>query len=448
MGENIIRMFTSKTVLIEPQTHLRTLLAQNLQVYCDTDVTFRSNTADVVELLRKDHNFQLIICAAKIGDENTVLKLFYFLQSLHLKIPIIGLGENARASASKIEMIPYPEGGGWKIIIKKAAKFLKVDPETMMRKRLPDYFPVYIKNLFNLEIAPCFIYLNIHNQYNVIFDAGEEIDKDIVKRLFLKGVKTVHVEKSWRLSFVNAVSDKLIGEFQRATTRGEHMDVLAKAIGNTQELIRLTGVTEQSIRLANQSMSSMREVAKNSEGLSDLLAILEEDSDSYAYKHCMMTNIVAYQTIKNMPWGNKVQHEKISFICFFHDITIPENNLCDIYTEEALMAADISEEDRRRVKNHAVDAVKLLKDYPQIPFGVDSLILQHHGMSNGVGFTNSQNISISPIAITFRICEEVAHMILKVGKKFNMDLVMDKLLEKYNRKQYREVVHALSKVKV
>ena len=441
-------MFSSKTLLIEPQTHLRTLLAQNLQVYCDTDVTFRSNTEDVIELLRRDHNYQLIICSAQIGDENTVLKIFYFMQSIHLKIPIIGLGENSRAAASKIEMLPYPGSGDWKVIIKKAAKLLKVDSKAMMKKRLPDYFPVYIKNLFSLEMAPCFIYLKLHDEYNVIFDAGEDVEKDIIKRLFLKGVKTVYVEKSWRLSFVNAVSDQLIGEFQKATTKGEHLDVLAKAIGNTQELIRLTGVTDQSVRLANQSMTSMREVAKNSEGLGDLLAILEEDSESYAYKHCMMTNIVAYQTIRNMPWGNKVQQEKISFICFFHDITIPEDNLCDIYTEEALMAADISAEDRRRAKYHAADAVKLLKDYPQIPFGVDSLILQHHGMSNGIGFTSGQNVSISPIAITFRICEELAHIILKVGKKFNMDLAIEGLLKKYTRKQYREVVMALSKVKI
>lgn len=438
-------MFSSRTILIEPQAHLRSLVAQNLQVYCDSDVIFRSNADDVNSLLRRDKNYHLIICSCQVGDENTILKVLYYIQSQNLNIPILGLGNNAKI-ASRIEMVYNPID--WKMIVKKAARILKVDSKQMVKKRIPDYFPVYTKNLLSLDIAPCFIYLELNGNFEPFLDAGDKVDKSLVKKLFLKGVRNVYVEKSWRLSFIDAVSERVSEDFSKARTQKDHINVLSRAIENTQELIRLTGINNESVRMANSSMESMREVAKASEGLSDLLAILEEDSDSYSYKHCMLTNIIAHQAIKKMPWGNKVQQEKISFICFFHDITIPEDDLCEINSEEALIRSILSPEDKKRVKHHALDAVKLLKDYPQVPFGVDSLILQHHGMPNGIGFSNSQNLGISPIAITFRVCEEFANVMLTVGKKFNMDTAIETFFKKYDRKQYRDVVRSLAKIKM
>ena len=438
-------MFSSRTILIEPKSELRTLIAQNLQVYCDTDVVFRTNADDVNSLLRKDKNYQLIICSSQVGDESTILKIFYYMQSQRLDIPIIGLGENPKVS-SRIEMVSNIKD--WKVIIKKAASILKIDSKKMVQKQIPDYFPVYTKNLLGLDTAPCFVYLELGGKFELFLDAGDKVDRSMVKKLFLKGVKKVYVEKSWRLSFVNAVSEKVAEDFSKIKSERDHMSVLSRAIENTQELIRLTGINEESVNMANKSMESMRTVAKSSEGLSDLLSILEEDSDSYTYKHCMLTNILANQAIKDMSWGNKIQREKISFICFFHDITIPEDALCEIHSEEALREAKISVEDKKRVRNHAFDAINLLKDYPQVPFGVDSLILQHHGMPNGIGFAKGQNLGISPIAITFRVCEEFVSFMLNLGKDFHMDVAIEKLLDKYDKKQYREVVRSLEKMRM
>ncbi len=438
-------IFSSRTILVEARANLRTLIAQNLQVYCDTEITFRNNSDDVNALLKKDKNYQLVVCSAQIGDENTILKIFYYIQSHKLNIPMIGIGKHKEISSS-VKIIEDIEN--WKQIIKVAAKILKINSKEMIHKVVPNYFPISTKNLLNLEMTPCFVYLKLKDTYEPFLDAGDKIDRDFIKKLFLKGIKTIYVEKSWRLSLVNAISKKLSEAFSKAKTAREQIDVLSQAISNTHELIRLTGMTNHSILLAKESISSMKEIAENSEDLHDLLAILEEDTKGFAYKHCLLTNIIAHQTIGNMDWGNKIQQDKVSFMCFFHDITIPEDHLCEIHTEDQLVKANLSPEDKVRVRRHALDAAKLLKGFHQIPFGIDSLILQHHGMINGIGFSQKQTTDLSPIAITFRICEELAQVMLKVGKNFHMDMTMDSLFEKYHKKQYQEVVKSIAKIKV
>ena len=438
-------MFSFRTILAEPQSELRSLIAQNLQAYCDSDVAFAPDADGTNALLSKDPRFDLIVCSARSGGEAAILRIFYHVRSLGLDIPMIAMSDgDLLIPSSRVHPLPYP--GDWRAVIKKAAKVLGVTSQDMARKKIPDYFPVFIKNLLGLDTAPCFVFLKLHDKFEPLFAAGDDVDKDALKRLILKGVRTVYVEKSWRLSFVNAVSDRLADEFRGARSGRDHMEVLAKAIDNTHELIRVTGINQKSVVMANRSMQSMMESVKCSEGLSELISILEEESDSYPYKHCVLTNIVACRAIGGMDWGTKIQQEKIAFICFFHDITIPEERLCSIHGEAALEASGLSAEDKGRVRSHAADAVRLLKNHPQIPFGVEPLILQHHGTPNGVGFGEGLNTAISPISITFRVCEDLVHAMLRLGKKFHMDTAIEELMQKHTRRKYRDVVLALDKM--
>ena len=65
----------------------------------------------------------------------------------------------------------------------------------MMEKEVPDYYPVDVKNLMNLDYAPCFIYLKVGDSHEIFCNAGDEVDKDSSKKLFLEGVKKVYIEK-------------------------------------------------------------------------------------------------------------------------------------------------------------------------------------------------------------------------------------------------------------
>ena len=135
-------MFSARTILIEPNPELRSLIAQNLQMYCDTDITFRFNADDVTDHLKQDSNYNLIVCCSQVGDENTILKVYYYVKSQKLNIPIIMLGKNHKI-ANEVEMVEDPNN--WKLTIKKAAKILGVNAEKMMEKEVPDYYQLTLK---------------------------------------------------------------------------------------------------------------------------------------------------------------------------------------------------------------------------------------------------------------------------------------------------------------
>ena len=97
---------------------------------------------------------------------------------------------------------------------------------------------------------------------------------------------------------------------------------------------------------------------------------------------------------------------------FFHstiadiETLIEEEKLLKIMDLDSLRKANLTPRERDAVLNHANKAALLAQTYPRLPQGVDIIIKQHHGVSNGVGFPEALTAGISPMAIFFVVVED------------------------------------------
>jgi hypothetical protein len=95
------------------------------------------------------------------------------------------------------------------------------------------------------------------------------------------------------------------------------------------------------------------------------------------------------------------------------------------------------------VANHANRAALLVQSYPRLPQGVDQIIKQHHGVSNGVGFPENLTPALSPMVVFFIVVEDFATQILQLKEGDKLSSVIPGLKERYRIISFRKVVNEL-----
>ena len=429
-----------KIILVENDSVLRKILAQNLELYTGSEIIFKKDADDLVDYLKRDDNHaDLIISENMSGDEYTILKIFYYVNSQKLGVPIILLGENPKLKG-QVEQIPRND---WMSVIKCAAKLMKVTAESMVELEVPEYYPVISAILRSIESAPVNIYTKESEIYKLWFNENDRLDLVKVEDFILSGGRLAYVNNLDRLSFAKAINENLQSQLKTENDPQQLTYLAGEAFNSAATLLNQVGVNDLSVKAAKSTIEAMEKIARASPKLDDLMAILVRDQTSIAWRHSLMTAIVCHAIVEKMDWSNQEQANKLVFASFFHDICIPQDNLACIHSGGELFEADLDPTQKLKVERHAFAACELLQKVQGEPFGADNIILQHHGMPNGIGFPEDHlDNRITPLAIVFRVAEDYVHRLLSSEKPDSFH-VLKALTMRYNKGQYQKSVEAL-----
>ena len=84
-----------------------------------------------------------------------------------------------------------------------------------------------------------------------------------------------------------------------------------------------------------------------------------------------------------------------------------------------------------------------MQGIPKLPQGVDIIVKQHHGQSNGIGFPDKLSSSISPLAIFFIVIEHFVTLLLEYKEKINFEVIFDELYNTHTLPSYRKIIDVL-----
>lgn len=429
-----------KIVLIENDPVLRKLLTQNLELYTGSEIISKRDADELVDFLKREEEApDLIISENMSGDEYTILKVFYYVNSQKLGIPIILLGENPKLKG-QVEQLARTD---WPLVVKTAAKMMQVTAESMVEMEMPSYYPVTTALLRDLGSVPIEIFRKVQENFELWREANGKFSNDEVQNLIFDGNQVVFVNALDRLGFVRAVSSHLESKLSSESDVNVLAGLGGDSFNSAATLLGQVGLNEESIRAAKATIDAMEKIAVTSPKLEDLMAILMQNESSIAWRHSVMTAVVCHAMMDKIDWGSQEQKSKLVFASFFHDITIPEDRLAEVHTGGELQQSDLSPEDRVKVERHALAACELLQKHPDVPFGAENIILQHHGMPNGIGFPQDHlDNRITPLAMIFRVAEDYVHQLLSSDKPDSF-YVLKGLAIKYNKGQYQKAVEAL-----
>lgn len=404
------------TLLVENNAKIADIYLLNLAVYTGLDVTVTNSTAAALELIKKS-KFDLIISRARIGAQDAAALLTSSLQEQGLDIPVLVIGDGVfpKKGASG----PIKGSLNLKSVVKGAAQALGITAQEMARKQVEDFFPLQSR-LFEWVTCPrCDVYaLDPDGSMVKVFEANATIDKAKLDKSVRLSQGTFYVDKLDRLKMVDHLSAELMARLDDKDLNPDEQIQAAESNLQllSQKLITL-GITEETIALARKGMNSMAANAKKYPKLGPLLKRMLENETGYHFRHTQIVTYIALHIVHNIDWGTAEQEEKITFIAFFHDIALETEEQARIKSKEELRTSKLEPRARELVEKHAQLAAELVHKYPHAPMGADQIIRQHHGVLNGVGFSDHFGANLSPMALVFLVAEEYTRLILAHEKQ-------------------------------
>jgi hypothetical protein len=328
------------------------------------------------------------------------------------------------------------------------------------------YSPIDIKNLLHLQIAPCDIFIKIYKKdgvkYLLRFKGNEGVDHSRVRKYIENDLSKMYVSESDILVYKNHISADMMKrlEFSCLSTekRGEDTkrtyDFLLTDLKNEGFTARNIEITDAVIHSINKISSSI----KNSSRIKKHLDLLFSDPNSDPYIHNQLIAVISTAIINKTDWGNEQHIEKLTYAAMFHDLEIMDRpDLIELRNYADVERKDPSSSDLALIENHARNSSLFMQDFPDLPLGVESIILQHHGNANGIGFAEKINpAKLSKLTLVFLIAESFVHILMKARKLKSLSYlnnkehedskvayIIDKLEKDYTNRAYQDIMTAL-----
>ncbi|HAZ11751.1 MAG: hypothetical protein A2X86_01000 [Bdellovibrionales bacterium GWA2_49_15] len=440
----------AKGIILDDNISRRKMITLNFELYLDVILEPVTSQEAAVEYLKKYPNLPIIVCQNNIGTDYTVLKTFAFIKSNNLDIPLICLGECSKLESEKNVKIVGDVANDLKGAISWAAKKLSITAEMMAFMDTEDHYPISTHHFYLISEAPCDIfYLTTDKKPVPQVTKGTVITREMVNNWIIDKKTTLHVNKYDRLKFVNHLTLDAIGIIRSSTSkRSERVSATQAVFEESKMLLSDVGMDEKAFALATEAINSLVTIAKGTDELAELLALLENSGAGYLYKHSVLAATLGHHCVKFLKWVTPQQREVICFVAFFHDITLLDDVHAQISNARMFKESSFSEMNKKIIETHAFRASQLIQDYPKVPFGAPEIILQHHGMPNGIGFAVDLTSRISPLAAVFQVVEYMVDQILATpkGEKFDAQVCLAGMNIKFNKGHYKETVTALESI--
>lgn len=433
------------TLLVENNSQLQDFYAINLHTWVGSSSVAKNEAKLAMQyLMENKDSISLIITKAKIGTERSAEAIFKYLLDNALDIPLLVVGDSPIADNGVTHIF---SALSIKEIVQYSAKALGVTAKDMAAMSVPDFFEIPIQNFVNLKEPVCDIFKAGENGYIQYLSAHQEINQAEIKKMDEAGTRSLFVKKNDRLKFVTNINQEIASKLDlKELNSDEQITAVEMSLELLRSKIKRMGITDETVELAQKNLRFMAQTANKSPKLKNLIARLIKNKSGYQFKHSQVLMFVATHLMNQMDWVTDEQRKKLQFMSFFHDITLEKSEMAKIHTNEALRESKFSDEEKEEIKKHAQASAALAAQYPKAPAGVDQIIKQHHGMMNGIGFSDHYSQNISPMAIVFILSEDFVDALMHAKENFSVPDKISQMRERYSTQRFKKIIDALERI--
>jgi HD-GYP domain-containing protein (c-di-GMP phosphodiesterase class II) len=436
----------SQTILIEGNEDLKKIYSLNLNTFVGTDVIHRKNADDTIELLRILPQIGLVITHAKVGEEETALKIYHFLKTGNMQTALIVIGESETISS---EVLCLQEPLSWEILIKQAAQHLGVNIQDSLGRVKPDFLPVGVHYFYDITQTPCDVYIRIKkasNEYQFVkrIHSKDVFDLNDINKYEEQGLKEFYIPKDYIQYFTTFVTNNLVQKLEREDlTMEDRILTTANAHEIVRESIQAIGFDDASVELSDASINSMVKSVKNSPQVAELLKFLFSNKVAYAYQHCHLLALMCHYVLSKQSWYKPEHLETLSFVSFFSDVTLKSNLQMQISSMRDLAESNLTDEEKHQVINHAKDAVALMANHPDANDYIKTVLIQSHGKTDGVGFEENPSEDLHPLSKVFIVADAFVKILLNPSMPSSKKDILPILSARYTNASYQKIIKAL-----
>lgn len=442
----------AKILFIEQDPSIRSLITTAIKGEFRVFMHSAEDARDAI-LKLKNEDYDMVLCRGVINQQRTGASLVNFKKKNPEKCPHLLILDDEVYEVDQVYNLPIPCDHS--DLISKVHSVLteaKVHPD---KENVPPYIPFELVFFKNMKSTPCDLYLKMIRSDGAHFvkryRAKDSIDQDVIEK-YAKGEKVQHfyVDAKDRFAFFNHMVNICFDFICRAKSSEVHLTIgrHAENYQIIQDMVNVFGIDEETIRVCDQTIKKMLDHVKTYNQLNELLRTVLSSPGTYMYKHCYLNLLMTAHLLPALKWSGQKHFElvleKMCYVTFFHDICLQDEKLVKIGNKIDFYQAKLTPTERETVLNHANKASTLLQRYSGLPSGVDLIVKQHHGTTNGIGFTDYYKANISQMAIMFIILEEFVGKVLTYhSHKKGILKIINEMSRQYELPTYLRIVEAL-----
>lgn len=436
----------SQTILIETNEDLKKIFSLNLSTFVGTDVIIRQNADDALSLLKILPQVSLVITKAKVGAEETAIRIYQYIKNESLNTSLIVLGECPSLSN---DILCLQEPVSWEILIKQAAQHLGVTIQDAVSKIKPDFLPVGLYYFYDIQKTPCDVYIRIKkgpNDYQFVkrIHSKDTFDKNSIQKYEEQGLKEFYIPKDYIQYFTTFVTNNLVEKLEREDlTLEDRILTTANAHEIVRDSIQQIGLDQAAVDLSDASINSMVKSVKNSPEVAALLKFLFSNKVSYAYQHCHLLALMCHYVLSKQSWYKPEHLHILSFVSFFSDVTLKSHQQMQIGSMKELFESNLTDEEKNQVMNHANEAVKILDNHPEANDYIKTVLIQSHGKLDGIGFEENPGEDLHPLSKVFIIADCFVKTLLNPALPSKKGDILPILYSRFTNPSYQKIIKAL-----
>jgi len=348
---------------------------------------------------------------------------------------------------SKFPLIVMKLEDSWKSIVMKSGQALGQNVNFMENRIQTEYVPVslnYFKVISSYTLE-CDVYIRVRkndheSHYVKRLHAGDFFLQSDINKYKEMGLKDFYIPKDQFTRFVNFVTEKLTGDIANSK-----LEMQSNAYEITLDRLHSLGIDELTVELVNESIRAMEHSMKNMNGLTQFLHTMRANQLSYSYAHSYLICLILHKIVDQFEWDSVKMKERMTYLAYFHDISLENPELMKINSEKKLESQALSREEKKVILNHALESANIIDRFPKIPLGVGTILKEHHGSKSGIGFPETLSISISPLSMMFMVVESFVDEFLEIHEPRQEDLlgILQRLSVRYDKVIYQQTVQAL-----
>ncbi|MCB9063156.1 MAG: hypothetical protein H6622_16650 [Halobacteriovoraceae bacterium] len=369
-----------------------------------------------------------------------------FMSSQDLDTPIIYIGEG------KFERDKSYNLKSWsnvKVLVHTASKALNVKIVDQKEKYSSGIKNIDLDILKGLKNCPISLFMRVEGrgsqfEFVKLYDKEQIYNPDIVSSLEKKGVSEIYIKAPDYIPLINFITESFIKSLNTdSLTLIEKLELSDNASNFIRDIVLSFGVTEEVLKLSDAVAKNFITFCRNTPSLKKMFQILSNPSNVTLSSRAQFISTMGIQyLIKENKWNNENFFIKFAYAAYLHDLLIPNTKHHFIDSDEKLEASHLSGKEEKLILQHA----NLMSDYVNtsgmFPSEVSTIIKQHHGSKNGIGFDYANPEGIHPFSQIFIVIESLCN--LTFSQKNNAELLPEKLFEQIKKdlihQKYQEII--------
>ncbi|MES2525593.1 MAG: hypothetical protein V4598_00845 [Bdellovibrionota bacterium] len=254
--------------------------------------------------------------------------------------------------------------------------------------------------------------------------AYDELDPGFVESLSEKGVEHIYFDRKYNKTFSNLLINNLINRVEKDyQSMGATVSALDEVYKTARGIVRSLGFKPRIVEVCESVMEKITETihASQSNLVEYLMEFSQDHKISLKYRLVELTCLLALRMLEEGE-DKEEGFKKIVFAAFFCDIGLSDPGHIHVRKNSQLEIIDVDLADQ--IRKHALVSSEIISSYENAPSEVGIIITQHHGSLTGIGFPETFDENLHPLAKCFITAQGIAYQILMDQSVRPMDKIL------------------------